>query len=142
MMPVPSSRCKARPKVTPSARTNSMPCWRLLRTASGRSSKSSTKRFRDSRMRRIVLASNNAGKLREIRAVLAGCGVELLAQKELDVPDADETGLSFVENALIKARHASELTSLPSLADDSGIEVDTLHGMPGIYSARYARVGA
>jgi XTP/dITP diphosphohydrolase len=93
-------------------------------------------------MRKIVLASNNAGKLREIRAVLDGCDIELIAQKEFGVPDADETGLSFVENALIKARHAAELTNLPSVADDSGIEVDALDGAPGIYSARYGGVGA
>src|SRR5688572_1828292 len=93
-------------------------------------------------MHKIVLASNNRGKLREIREVLAGLDVELVAQAELGVTDADETGLSFLENALIKARHASSLTNLPAIADDSGIEVDALDGAPGIYSARYAGIGA
>lgn len=93
-------------------------------------------------MKRVVLASSNAGKLREIQAVLAHCGVELVAQREFGVPDADETGLSFVENAILKARQAAELTGLPSLADDSGLEVDALAGAPGIHSARYAGIGA
>ena len=93
-------------------------------------------------MRKIVLASNNRGKLREMRDVLSGLDVELVAQAELGVTDADETGLSFLENALIKARHASSLTGLPAIADDSGIEVDALGGAPGIYSARYAGIEA
>lgn len=86
---------------------------------------------------KLVLASSNAGKLQELRALLAGDGIELLAQSELGVADADETGLSFVENAILKARHASQQTGLPALADDSGICVDALGGAPGLYSARY-----
>lgn len=89
-------------------------------------------------MSKVVLASGNRGKLRELQAVLADCGVELLPQSDFAVSDVEETGLSFVENALIKARHACEATGLPALADDSGIEVDALNGEPGIYSARYA----
>ncbi|MGF1547468.1 MAG: RdgB/HAM1 family non-canonical purine NTP pyrophosphatase [Thiotrichales bacterium] len=91
---------------------------------------------------RVVLASNNAGKLRELRAVLEPIGFELFAQSAFNVPEADETGLTFVENALLKARNACLHTGLPALADDSGIEVDALNGRPGIYSARYAGPGA
>ncbi|MDA8672770.1 non-canonical purine NTP pyrophosphatase, partial [Gammaproteobacteria bacterium] len=87
---------------------------------------------------RIVLASGNAGKLRELHRILSTLGVDLVSQRELGVDDADETGLTFVENALIKARHACEITGLPAIADDSGIEVDALNGEPGIYSARFA----
>ena len=87
---------------------------------------------------RIVLASSNAGKIRELTALLAPLGVEIVSQRDLGVADADETGLSFVENAILKARHAARLTGLPALADDSGLEVDALLGAPGIYSARYA----
>lgn len=87
---------------------------------------------------RIVLASNNVGKLTEIRAVLAGLDVELVAQSELGVTDADETGLTFVENALLKARHAARVTGLTAIGDDSGLCVDALGGAPGLYSARYA----
>lgn len=87
---------------------------------------------------RIVLASGNAGKIRELTELLAPLGIEILSQRELGVDDADETGLSFVENAILKARHAARLTGLPALADDSGLEVDALNGAPGIYSARYA----
>ena len=86
----------------------------------------------------IVLASGNPGKLKEIQAIFANQPYELIPQKEYSVSDADETGLTFVENALIKARHAAEQTGLMALADDSGIEVDYLKGAPGIYSARYA----
>jgi XTP/dITP diphosphohydrolase len=89
-------------------------------------------------MRRIVLASSNAGKLIEIREVLADSGIELIAQSDLGIADADETGLTFVENALIKARHAARISGLPALGDDSGICVDALGGGPGLYSARYA----
>jgi XTP/dITP diphosphohydrolase len=92
--------------------------------------------------KQIVIASNNSGKLREIKAVLAGLDISIIPQAEFAVEDADETGLSFVENAIIKARHAAALSKLPSIADDSGIEVDVLNGEPGIYSARYAGVGA
>ena len=86
----------------------------------------------------IVLASGNPGKLKEIQAIFANQPYELIPQKEYSVSDADETGLTFVENALIKARHAAEQTGRMALADDSGIEVDYLKGAPGIYSARYA----
>ncbi|MBB5942238.1 RdgB/HAM1 family non-canonical purine NTP pyrophosphatase [Xanthomonas sp. 3307] len=87
---------------------------------------------------KLVLASSNAGKLEELHALLDDVGVELIAQSTLGVSDADETGLTFVENALLKARHAARVTGLPALADDSGICVDALHGAPGLYSARYA----
>ena len=87
---------------------------------------------------KLVLASSNPGKLEELRGLLADTGIELVAQSDLGVEDADETGPTFVENALIKARHASLQTGLPALADDSGICVDALNGAPGLYSARYA----
>ena len=87
---------------------------------------------------KLVLASSNPGKLEELRDLLSGNGIELIAQSELGVDDADETGSTFVENALIKARHATRITGLPALADDSGICVDALQGAPGLYSARYA----
>jgi XTP/dITP diphosphohydrolase len=89
-------------------------------------------------MHKVVLASSNKGKLVELQAILERRDVQLLPQSEFSVSDADETGLSFVENALIKARHACLATGLPAIADDSGIEVDALKGEPGIYSARYA----
>ena len=92
-------------------------------------------------MQKIVLATGNAGKLKELRALLADQPFEILSQKDLDVSDADETGLSFIENAILKARHAARLTGLPALADDSGLCVDALGGAPGIYSARYAGMG-
>lgn len=87
---------------------------------------------------RLVLASSNAGKLREFNSLLADFGFEVVPQADLGVNDAEETGLSFVENALIKARHASQMTGLAALADDSGLVVDALGGQPGIYSARFA----
>ncbi|MBB1088318.1 RdgB/HAM1 family non-canonical purine NTP pyrophosphatase [Lysobacter sp. SG-8] len=87
---------------------------------------------------RWVLASGNAGKLREFRALFAGAGVEVVPQGEMGVEDIEETGLSFIENALLKARHAARMTGLPALADDSGLCVDALGGAPGLYSARYA----
>ncbi|UTW05515.1 RdgB/HAM1 family non-canonical purine NTP pyrophosphatase (plasmid) [Amphritea atlantica] len=88
--------------------------------------------------RQIVLASGNKGKLKEFNQVLGNLGVEVVPQSQFNVPDAAETGLSFVENAILKARHACQLTGLPALADDSGLEVDALNGAPGIYSARFA----
>jgi len=88
--------------------------------------------------RKVVLASSNKGKLKELQNVLAAKDVNLIPQSEFKVSDADETGLSFVENAIIKARHACEVTRLPSIADDSGIEVDALNGRPGIHSARFS----
>lgn len=93
-------------------------------------------------MQRIVLASNNKGKVREIGQLLADKNLEVVPQSEFNIPDADETGLSFVENAILKARHAAKLSGLPAIADDSGLEVDALNGAPGIYSARYAGNGA
>lgn len=90
----------------------------------------------------FVLASGNAGKLREFSQMLAEKHIELLPQSAFNVTEAEETGLTFVENAILKARHACETTGLAALADDSGLEVDALKGAPGIYSARYAGVGA
>ncbi len=91
--------------------------------------------------RKVVLASGNAGKLREFFEILGSAGFEIVAQSDYDVTDVPETGLTFVENAIIKARNASQQTGLPALADDSGIEVDALNGQPGIYSARYSGEG-
>ena len=88
--------------------------------------------------KRIVLATGNAGKLNEIRQVFSGVDVDIVAQSEFATPEAIEDGLSFVENAIIKARNAAVHTGLPALSDDSGIEVDALNGEPGIHSARYA----
>lgn len=89
-------------------------------------------------MQKIVLATGNQGKVKELTALLANTGFEIVAQTELGVSDADETGLTFVENAILKARHAAKLTGLPAIADDSGLAVDYLQGAPGIYSARYS----
>lgn len=91
---------------------------------------------------KIILASGNAGKLREFQQLLADCGFSVLPQSDFNVSNADETGLTFVENAIIKARHACAHTGLPAIADDSGIEVDALNGRPGIYSARYSGLDA
>jgi XTP/dITP diphosphohydrolase len=95
---------------------------------------------------KIVIASGNAGKQGEFQALFAthfaDQAIEIIPQTRLQISEADETGLSFVENAIIKARHAATHTHLPALADDSGLEVDALKGMPGIYSARYAGIGA
>lgn len=87
---------------------------------------------------KLVLASSNAGKLAELRDLLGDASIELHAQSEFGVTDAEETGLTFVENALLKARHAARATGLPSLGDDSGLCVDALDGAPGLYSARYS----
>ena len=89
-------------------------------------------------MSTLVLASGNRGKWLEFRSILHDVGVEVLPQRELNVEEIDETGLSFVENALLKARHAAHCTGLPALADDSGLCVPHLGGAPGLYSARYA----
>lgn len=89
-------------------------------------------------MRRVVLASGNVGKLREMSALLAPLGLELLTQSSLGIHPAAETGTTFLENALIKARHGAKIARLPAIADDSGIEVDALDGRPGVYSARFA----
>ena len=93
-------------------------------------------------MKDIVLASSNKGKVREINQLLAGLDMVVRPQGEFNVVDAEETGLTFVENAILKARNAAQHTGLPAIADDSGLEVDALAGAPGIYSARYAGEGA
>jgi XTP/dITP diphosphohydrolase len=92
-----------------------------------------------SSLKQVVLASNNAGKLREFAALFETAGIELIPQGRLNVPEAEEPHPTFVENALAKARHAAKLTSLPALADDSGLCVVALRGAPGVYSARYAQ---
>jgi XTP/dITP diphosphohydrolase len=89
-------------------------------------------------MKKVVLASGNPGKVREIGAMLKELDIEVVPQSQFDVPEAEETGTTFVENAIIKARNAARHTGLPAIADDSGIEVDALKGAPGVYSARYA----
>lgn len=91
---------------------------------------------------KLVLASGNKGKLAEFSQLFADKNIEVIPQNQFDTPEAEETGLSFVENAIIKARNACKHSGLPSLADDSGLEVDALQGAPGIYSARYAGAGA
>lgn len=89
-------------------------------------------------MKQLVLASHNAGKLAELRELLAGRGIEVITQDAFDIGEIAETGLSFVENALLKARHAARISGLPALADDSGLCVAALGGAPGLHSARYA----
>jgi XTP/dITP diphosphohydrolase len=95
----------------------------------------------NSMTQRVVLASSNKGKVREFSELLAGRDMTVVPQTDFAVPDADETGLTFVENAILKARNAAAHTGLPAIADDSGLEVDYLNGAPGIYSARYAGDG-
>lgn len=90
----------------------------------------------------VVLASGNRGKLGEFRKLVAGTELDIVPQSALDVPEAEETGLSFVENAIIKARNAARYSGLPAIADDSGLEVDALNGAPGIFSARFAGLDA
>lgn len=89
-------------------------------------------------MKKIVLASGNAKKVHELTELFSRYGLEIIPQTQLNVEDVPETGTTFVENAIIKARHAAEVTGLPAIADDSGIEIDFLEGQPGIYSARFA----
>ncbi|WP_413112969.1 XTP/dITP diphosphatase [Thaumasiovibrio sp. DFM-14] len=89
-------------------------------------------------MSKLVLATGNQGKVREMADLLADFGFDVVAQSEFNVSDVAETGTTFVENAIIKARHAAQATGLPAIADDSGLEVDALEGAPGVYSARYA----
>jgi XTP/dITP diphosphohydrolase len=91
-------------------------------------------------VKRLVLASGNAGKVAELRELLGDSGFALHAQSEFGVADVEETASTFVENALLKARHAARATGLPALGDDSGLCVDALHGAPGLYSARYGGV--
>ncbi|WP_409308011.1 RdgB/HAM1 family non-canonical purine NTP pyrophosphatase [Pectobacterium sp. B1J-3] len=93
-------------------------------------------------MQQVVLATGNPGKVRELASLLADFGLDIVAQTELGVDSAEETGLTFIENAILKARHASQIAGLPAIADDSGLAVDALGGAPGIYSARYAGVDA
>src|SRR5690606_4351764 len=88
--------------------------------------------------RQVVIATNNVGKLREFRQLLSELSLEILPQSDFGLSAAEETGLSFVENAILKARHACAGTGLPAIADDSGLAVDALRGAPGIYSARYS----
>jgi XTP/dITP diphosphohydrolase len=97
---------------------------------------------RSHRGERIVLASNNSGKVREFRQMFAQARIEIRPQGDFAVPEVEETGLTFVENAILKARNAALHSGLSAIADDSGIEVDALNGAPGIYSARYAGAGA
>lgn len=92
-------------------------------------------------MSKVVLATGNPGKVREMADMLAEFGLDVVAQSEFSVSDVAETGTTFVENAIIKARHAAKETGLPAIADDSGLEVDYLQGAPGVYSARYAGEG-
>ncbi|MCE0494125.1 XTP/dITP diphosphatase [Vibrio salinus] len=89
-------------------------------------------------MKQLVLATGNQGKVKEMADLLSAFGFDVKAQNEFDVSDVEETGTTFVENAIIKARHAAKETGLPAIADDSGLEVDALNGQPGIYSARYS----
>src|SRR5476651_2120102 len=89
-------------------------------------------------MKKIVLATGNAGKVAELAGLLAYFVLDVVAQTSLGVEPAEETGLTFIENALLKARHAARITGLPAIADDSGLAVTALQGAPGIYSARYA----
>lgn len=96
----------------------------------------------DTTRQNVVLATGNPGKVRELADLLADFGMNIVAQTELGVDSAEETGLTFIENALLKARHAAHITGLPAVADDSGLAVDALGGAPGIYSARYAGVDA
>ncbi|MGK3124535.1 XTP/dITP diphosphatase [Candidatus Pantoea formicae] len=93
-------------------------------------------------MQKVVLATGNPGKVRELADLLAAFGLDIVAQTELGVESAEETGLTFIENAILKARHAAQITGLPAIADDSGLAVDALGGAPGIYSARYAGLDA
>lgn len=93
-------------------------------------------------MQKVVLATGNAGKVRELASLLDDFGLDVVAQTELGVESAEETGLTFIENAILKARHAAQITGLPAIADDSGLAVDALGGAPGIYSARYAGLEA
>lgn len=91
---------------------------------------------------KVVLASSNAGKIKEFKEILKNFHIDIIPQSDLGVSDIEETGLSFIENAIIKARHAAKVTGLPAIADDSGLAVDALNGAPGIYSARYAGANA
>ena len=91
-------------------------------------------------MQKVVLATGNPGKVRELAELLSAFGLDIVAQTDLGVESAEETGLTFIENAILKARHAAQITGLPAIADDSGLAVDALGGAPGVYSARYAQM--
>ncbi|WP_462155284.1 XTP/dITP diphosphatase [Pseudoalteromonas piscicida] len=91
---------------------------------------------------KVVLATGNQGKVKELSAMLNQYDIEVLPQSDFNVPEVAETGTTFVENAIIKARHAAKVSGLPAIADDSGLEVDVLNGAPGVYSARYAGANA
>ncbi len=93
-------------------------------------------------MKKVVLASGNPGKLKEFQHLLSDCGLDVRPQSEFSIGNIEETGLTFVENAILKARHAAKKSGLPAISDDSGIEVDALMGAPGIYSARFSGEGA
>ncbi|MBV4414380.1 XTP/dITP diphosphatase [Enterobacteriaceae bacterium YMB-R22] len=93
-------------------------------------------------MQKVVLATGNAGKVRELADLLERFGLDVIAQTEFGIDSAEETGMTFIENAILKARHAAQATGLPAIADDSGLAVQALGGAPGIYSARYAGVDA
>lgn len=93
-------------------------------------------------MKKIVLATGNAGKVKELNHILENVGFDVIAQTDLGVESVEETGLTFIENAILKARHAAKVTGLPALADDSGLSVNSLNGAPGIYSARYSGIDA
>lgn len=93
-------------------------------------------------MKKILLASNNPGKVREIQAMLANDDIEIVPQSAFRIPNIEEIGLTFIENAILKARHTSQFSGLPAMADDSGLEVDALNGAPGVFSARYSGADA
>ena len=98
--------------------------------------------FKVTNPKNLVLASANPGKIKELQELLSGLGISIIPQGDLNILDIEETGLTFVENAILKARNATALSGLPAIADDSGLEVDYLLGAPGIYSARYSGDGA
>jgi len=98
--------------------------------------------FKVTNPKKLVLASANPGKIKELQELLSGLGISIIPQGDLNILDIEETGLTFVENAILKARNAAALSGLPAIADDSGLEVDYLLGAPGIYSARYSGDGA
>src|SRR6202167_3823820 len=155
-----SSRCRARPKGTPFAAMSSMLCsiwpraasvscvpcrprpWSPELRAAGATSVSGRAVARRTRPLKLLLATANAGKQREFAALLAPLGLELVLQAALGIDSVEETGASFEDNALLKARHAAGRGAMPALADDSGLEVDALGGRPGVWSARYAGAAA
>lgn len=113
-----------------------------IRNTSRRKSRNFSDKHAGKQYAKVVLATGNPGKVRELAGLLADFGLDIVAQTELGVDAAQETGLTFIENAILKARHAAKITGLPAIADDSGLAVDALGGAPGIYSARYAGVDA